>query len=121
MVSIHNMLGTKEFASAIPISAERELLIATLDRAVLDYYGTSQETKEEAEEWLFGESDSSIAFSFTWICEHLKLEPAALRRRIQALDIPAGVSQAHRWLRNKVQSKDGLLEKTAYHHLAHAA
>ncbi len=114
MISIHEMLGTKEFASAMPSTAERELLIATLDRAVLDFYGNSHEIKEEAKDWLFGESDPSIAFSFDWICDHLKLEPVSLRQRIKMLSIPANVSQAHRWLRSKVQSKDGLLERQSY-------
>jgi hypothetical protein len=114
MISLQDYLGTKEFLSPKPIIPERELLIATLDRAVLDYYGTNRDVREEAEIWLFGDSDPSEAFSFSWVCDHLGLEPGGLQRRIGRLSIPRNVSQAHRWLRSKVQSKDGLLERPSY-------
>ena len=92
----------------MPIIPERELLVATLDRAVLDYYGTDLLLRAEAEDWLFGESDPTEGFSFEWICDHLHLTSTALRKRILRLCIPANVSQAHRWIRTKVQSRDAM-------------
>ncbi len=121
MVSIYEVLGTKEFSTPKLLVPERELLVATLDRAVLDYYGTDEETCGEATDWLFGDSDPSEPFSFLWICDHLGIEPTRLRNRVRSLAIPRNVSQAHRWLRTKVQSKDGLLERNASYDRRYAA
>lgn len=111
MQSVYDILSTKEFRNPKPLVPERELLIATLDRAVLDYYSNNQELKDLAAEWLFDDTESSHIFSFNWICDHLGIEPWSVRRRIRHLNIPVQVSQAHRWLRSKVQSKDGLYER----------
>jgi hypothetical protein len=101
------MFSSREFLSIKQITPERELLIAVLDRAVLDFCGREGELHEKAKEWIFGEIDieSSESFSFSTICEHLGLDPSALRKRILCLEIPKNVSQAHRWLRSKVQSE----------------
>ncbi|HQH28779.1 MAG TPA: hypothetical protein PLP17_15405, partial [Oligoflexia bacterium] len=56
--------------------------------------------------WIFEESDPGIEFSFLWTCAYLELEPAELRKRIRQLTISQDVSQAHRWLRTKVQSRE---------------
>ena len=87
------------------ISPERELLIAVLDRAVLDYCGREGELHERAKEWIFGPQDEDNLFSFSSICHYLSIDINALRARIKTLNIPKGVSQAHRWLRRKVQSE----------------
>ena len=107
MLSIYDILSTKESLRNKPIIPERELLIATLDRAVLDYYGSNCEMRRSAGEWLFDDSEADHIFSFNWICEHLGIEPKAVQKRIQNLSIPTTISQAHRWLRSKVQSRDG--------------
>ena len=112
MQKISEVVGTKDFLNVRPTSPERELLIATLDRAVLDYYGSEPIVLREAGEWLFGESDPAMEFSFEWTCAYLEIEPTALRDRIRQLAIPRNVSQAHRWLRTKVQSR-GKLTATA--------
>jgi hypothetical protein len=98
------LFGVKEFAGARPIIPERELLLATLDRAVLDYHGSESGARRQAGNWLFGESDSAMPFSFEWTCACLEAEPAALRNRIRQLRMPQAVAQAHRWLRRKVRS-----------------
>ncbi|HMO16728.1 MAG TPA: hypothetical protein PKA63_02635 [Oligoflexia bacterium] len=99
------MFSTAEFLSIQKITPERELLIAILDRAVLDFCGREGDLHERAKEWIFGESDPDNAFSFEAICEHLGLVPSALRKRVLEINIPKHVSQAHRWLRSKVQGE----------------
>jgi len=106
----YDMLSNKDYCSINQITPERELLIAILDRAVLDFCGREGELHEKAKEWLFFQEDESQfydntdSFSFSAICEYLGLNKQALRERILSLDIPKNVSQAHRWLRTKVQS-----------------
>jgi hypothetical protein len=107
------LVGVKESSSARPMTPEQELLLATLDRAVLDYYGSELRALGEAGDWLFGKSDPAIAFSFEWTCAYLEAEPAALRDRIRQLCIPRDVAQAHRWLRSKVQSRNKVTAATA--------
>ena len=87
------------------ITPERELLIAVLDRAVLDYCGREGELHERAKEWIFGIQEEDNLFSFDSICHYLSINPSALRKRVKSLVIPKNVSQAHRWLRRKVQSE----------------
>lgn len=105
MISVYDIVSTKEFRRSQPLIPERELLIATLDRAVLDFYGSNEEIKSEAAEWLFEQTDTEGLFSFNWICEHLEIEPQEVRDQIERLSFPKSVSQAHRWLRSKVQSQ----------------
>lgn len=112
-----SIFSTSLLSSSQSYTPERELLIATLDRAVLDFHGNNQEDLKDAQDWLFNELDSGDIFSFNWICEHLGVNPGAVRIRILNLDIPRTVSQAHRWLRNKVQSED----KGRYNELKKAA
>lgn len=115
MFATSEMLSSKEHSSIKQITPERELLIAVLDRAVLDFCGREGELHEKAKEWIFGqeESDFENSFSFHAICEYLGLSPSALREKILCLEIPKNVSQAHRWLRNKVQS-----DRVENYHLA---
>lgn len=95
-----------ELSNAAPLTPERELLIAVLERTVLDYYSNNILVRAEAEEWLFGESDSADLFSLEWLSGHLSIAPGALRRRIMQLELQTnGPSQAHRWIRSKVQSR----------------
>jgi hypothetical protein len=115
MQGINDMISVKDFSTVKHITPERELLIAVLDRAVLDFCGREGELHLRAKEWIFGEDeiDSDHSFSFNVICEHLGLNPSALRERILTLKIPKNVSQAHRWLRSKVQK-----DKSRMHELS---
>jgi len=72
-----NMTGTPE----------RRLLLAILERAILDYVGNDQREVLEAGEWLFGdgESSSKTQFSFAWLCEQLDLDPIKVTKRIKAM------------------------------------
>lgn len=54
---------------------ERRLLLAILERAILDYVGNDQLEREAAEAWLFSdlEDPSYGEFTFAWVCQHLDL------------------------------------------------
>ncbi|MFN4894856.1 MAG: hypothetical protein ACK5GN_14995 [Pseudomonadota bacterium] len=75
--SAPNMTGTPE----------RRLLLAILERAILDYVGNDPREVEEAEEWLFGSLEQGLKaqFSFSWLCEQLDLDPVKISRRIKAM------------------------------------
>ena len=66
---------------------ERNLLMAILERAILDYVGNDSREVEEAEEWLFGEirKPSYQAFTFPWICQELDLDYRKISGKIKAM------------------------------------
>lgn len=68
-------------------SPERRLLLAILERAILDFVGNDSREVTEAEAWLFGELDNpSLAqFSFPWICEQLDLNMYHIADKIRAM------------------------------------
>jgi len=68
-------------------SPERRLLLAILERAILDYVGNDPHEVEQAEEWIFGalESSGRSQFSFPWLCEQLDLDHRAIARKIKAM------------------------------------
>jgi hypothetical protein len=72
-----NMTGTPE----------RRLLLAILERAILDYVGNDAREVQEAEEWLFGEVENSrkSQFSFGWLCEQLDLDANKIARHIKSM------------------------------------
>lgn len=83
------------FTEEIP---ERKLLGAILAQALRDYVGTAassataKEDKEAAQSWV--EEISLAAWGFDWVCQHLDLDPSAIRRamRSQARSCPAALS-----------------------------
>lgn len=72
-----NMTGTPE----------RRLLLAILERAILDYVGNDPREIQEAEEWLFGAAftERRVQFSFGWLCEQLDLDPSKIARHIKSM------------------------------------
>lgn len=72
-----NMTGTPE----------RRLLLAILERAILDYVGNEPKEIEEAERWLFGglDSPSDDQFSFTWVCQQLDLDTFKIANKIRSM------------------------------------
>jgi hypothetical protein len=72
-----NMTGTPE----------RRLLLAVLERAVLDYVGNDEREAGSAEEWLFSdlEDPRSGEFSFTWICRELDLDVKKIAQKISEM------------------------------------
>lgn len=63
-------------APQIKGSPERNLLMATLERAILDYVGNHDGEILAAEEWIFAaeEEHKPGVFTFAWVCEQLDLE-----------------------------------------------
>ena len=72
-----NMTGTPE----------RRLLMAILERALLDFVGNDAKECEESREWIFDAlpNDSMLEFSFAWICQQLDLDITDIRNRIKAM------------------------------------
>ncbi len=66
---------------------ERNLLMAILERSILDYVGNSQIEINEAHNWLFGENsdDENRLFSFAWICEQLDLNYKSVSKIIKEM------------------------------------
>lgn len=66
-------------------SPERRLLLAILERAILDYVGNDPREIEEAEQWLFGDTEHSKheQFSFAWVCEQLDLDTPRIAEKIK--------------------------------------
>jgi hypothetical protein len=59
---------------------ERNLLLAVLRRAVLDYRGSEPEVARAAREW-FSESLNEpfpSQFSFPWVCDQLDIAPSSV-------------------------------------------
>lgn len=65
---------------------ERRLLLAILERAILDYVGNDPEEVQASESWLFCK-DSSISdqFTFPWICLYLDLDPVKTLKLIRQM------------------------------------
>ncbi len=74
-----NMTGTPE----------RRLLLAVLERAVLDFVGNDEREMESAEQWLFGDSEADVStareFSFPWICRELDLDIKRISEKINQM------------------------------------
>ena len=68
-------------------SPERRLLLAILERAILDYVGNDPREVEEAQHWLFEESDSPSRshFTFAWVCEQLDLDARQIAEKIRVM------------------------------------
>jgi len=68
-------------------SPERRLLLAILERAILDYVGNDPREVQEAEEWLFNSCENSAKgqFSFMWLCEQLDLDHKRIAKKIRAM------------------------------------
>ena len=66
---------------------ERRLLLAVLERAVLDYVGNDSREVTEAEDWLFGEIENPTyaEFTFSWVCEELDLDMKKIASTIQSM------------------------------------
>ena len=67
---------------------ERRLLLAILERALLDYVGNDGREANEAEEWIFTDlapKHPFSPFSFPWICEQLDLNIKKTLRKIRRM------------------------------------
>jgi len=67
---------------------ERNLLMAILERAILDFVGNQQKEIDAAEEWLFPADEDEIkaeVFSFPWICQQLNLDMSKVSRTVEQM------------------------------------
>ncbi|RIL07512.1 MAG: hypothetical protein DCC75_09965 [Proteobacteria bacterium] len=66
---------------------ERRLLLAVLERAILDYVGNDAVECKAAEEWLFSESDEEEMdeFTFLWVCQQLDLNAKQIAATIKRM------------------------------------
>lgn len=69
-------------------SPERMLLLAVLERAILDYVGNDHKEAQASQEWLFGDEgdlDNVEPFTFIWICGQLDLNAKNVADMIRAM------------------------------------
>ena len=67
-------------------SPERRLLLAILERAILDFVGNDAREVEGSAEWLFGDdSGNDDEFSFNWVCLQLDLDTAQIAEQIRRM------------------------------------
>lgn len=91
-------------------SPERNLLMAVLERAMLDFVGNDPKEIDSVEEWIFSDLEDPAfePFSFSWICQQLDLEPTRIARIIR--DMPKrGTNRIAPWYFNK-----GFFEENYY-------
>jgi hypothetical protein len=65
---------------------ERRLLLAVLERAILDYVGNDEKEIAEADDWIF-DSDpiNKSVFSFGWLCQELDLDEEVIAEKIRSM------------------------------------
>ena len=61
---------------------EKSLLVAMLQRALLDYVGSQEVDRVDARNWLFAPPAPESEFSFCWVCQHLDINADQLLRRV---------------------------------------
>ena len=68
-------------------SPERRLLLAILERAILDFVGNDERELEQAGQWLFASEreNRNEHFSFEWVCEQLDLDSERISSKIRAM------------------------------------
>lgn len=67
-------------------SPERRLLLAILERAILDFVGNDTREIQGSSDWMFSDdSDDDGEFSFGWVCRQLDLDPDSIAEHIRAM------------------------------------
>lgn len=68
---------------------ERNLLMAVLTRAILDYVGNDRREIESATEWIFAADeqgdDFETPYTFRWLCQQLDLDRADIAEKIKRM------------------------------------
>lgn len=82
------LVGDFELPSHVS-SPEGKLMLAMLERAVLDFVGNDVRERDEATAWLFDWSESDVddphEFSFPWVCDYLGLDPYRISAVVKAM------------------------------------
>jgi hypothetical protein len=68
--------------SAGPYTGIKALMLAVLDNGIASYLSSTPRIRAEAEHWI-GTSGRRSPFSFTVVCETLRLEPDAVRAALR--------------------------------------
>ena len=76
-------------SSAGPYTGIKALMLAVLDNGIASYLSSTPRIRAEAEYWI-GTSARRSPFSFTVVCETLRLEPDAVRAAVQRLRAQQG-------------------------------
>jgi len=102
---------------------ERNMLMAVLERAILDYVGNERREVEDAAQWIFNHTleDKGRACSFPWICNELDLDPkyvmdtiAAMPKRGSHRTAPWYFTKTEAAKQNEVLLKNPALSKSIY-------
>ena len=75
---------------------ERNLLVAMIERALLDYFGNQALDRTEAATWLFSEAQPEEPFSFHWVCGQLDLDPVDVATHLRKIK-PRGDLRPQQW------------------------
>ena len=83
---------------------ERNLLMALLERTILDFVGNDEKAVESAEEWVFADLEDpdshKQAYSFIWTCNELDLDPGMIAQAIESMP-KRGNSRVAPWYSEK--------------------
>lgn len=84
---------------------ERRLILAILERAILDFVGNDAKEVLTSEDWMFGDDDDEdddvmTEFSFRWVCQQLDLDLKDIREKIKAMP-KRGESRLAPWYLSK--------------------
>lgn len=96
---------------------ERRLLLAILERAILDFVGNDSAEAQTAQGWLFEEPPppytAADPFSLAWVCHHLDLEQDRIVSHIKAMP-KRGNNRVAPWyfMKEKVANQDSEVEST---------
>ena len=97
-------------------SPERRLLLAILERAILDFVGNDKREVINAGEWLFDDnsddsSDEYPEFSFLWLCDQLDLDAQTISECIRQMP-KRGTHRIAPWYltKNYVNKEDNLMD-----------
>jgi hypothetical protein len=113
--SIDREYDTLTGSNGSPSSPERRLLLAILERAILDLVGNDSKEVEEAEDWLFAESEVPYAiFSFGWLCEQLDLDRVKIAQKIRSMP-RRGNHKVAPWYFMKTVGHSNATEKATCH------
>ena len=61
-------------------SPERKLLVAILERAILDLHHKKKGIRKSAELWFGSEDSKDTAFSYQYICNFLNFDPVEIKK-----------------------------------------
>jgi len=83
-VCLASLQNGTETDVAVPWSGTRALMAAVLEDAIQNLGSSVGQKRAEAERWITS-PEKGYVFSFTVICETLKLSPSAVRRSVLRL------------------------------------